>query len=73
MGVLTCVGKVFKVITGPLGILEDWAKEPLKRWENERKQSNCNREVERIIRQQTGVETQCCPKRFIDTMNMRLL
>ena len=57
MGVLTCVGKVFKVITGPLGILEDWAKEPLKRWENERKQSNCNREVERIIRQQTGVET----------------
>lgn len=29
----------------------------MKRWENERKQSNCNREVERIIRQQTGVET----------------
>lgn len=57
MGILSCVGKVFKVITGPLGVLEDWAKEPLKRWENEREQSNRDREVERTIRQQTGVET----------------
>lgn len=57
MGILAVVGKVFKACTGPLGVLEDWAKEPLKHWENAREQSNRNREVERQIRQQTGVET----------------
>ena len=57
MGFLTVVGKVFKACNGPLGILEDWATEPLKRWENEREQANRDREVEREIRQQTGVET----------------
>lgn len=57
MGVLLAVNKVFKALTGPLGILEDWASEPLKRWENQREQANRDREVEREIRQQTGVET----------------
>ena len=57
MGFLAVVGKVFKACTGPLGILEDWATEPLKRWENEREQANRDHEVEREIRQQTGVET----------------
>jgi hypothetical protein len=57
MGLLSAVGKVFKVITGPLGVLEDWANEPLKRWENKRDQENRDREVERRIREQTGVET----------------
>ena len=32
MGVTSVIGKVFKTVTGPLGVLEDWAKEPLKRW-----------------------------------------
>ena len=31
MGFISVVGKVFKGLTGPLGILEDWASEPLKR------------------------------------------
>jgi hypothetical protein len=31
MSILSVVGSVFKTITGPLGILEDWAKEPLKK------------------------------------------
>lgn len=57
MGWVAAVGKVFKVCTGPLGILEDWAAEPLKRWENERDQANRDRDVERAIRQQTGVES----------------
>lgn len=57
MGIIAAVGKVFKAVTGPLGVLEDWATEPLKRWENERNQKNCDREVERNIREQTGVET----------------
>lgn len=57
MGWVAAVGKVFKVCTGPLGILEDWAAEPLKRWENEREQANRDRDVERAIRQQTGVES----------------
>lgn len=57
MGVLLAVSKVFKAVTSPLGVLEDWAKEPLKRWENDREQKNRDREVERKIREQTGVET----------------
>lgn len=57
MGFVSVVGKIFKTITGPLGVLEDWAKEPLKRWENNRDQANRDKETERIIRQQTGVET----------------
>lgn len=57
MGFSAIVSKVFKACTGPLGILEDWATEPLKRWENDRDQANRDREVEREIRQQTGVET----------------
>ena len=57
MGFLSMIGSVFKAVTGPLGILEDWAREPLNRWENEREQKNRDREVERAIREQTGVET----------------
>lgn len=57
MGILSAVGRVFKAITGPIGVLEDWAKEPLKRWENKRDQENKDRDVERQIREQTGVET----------------
>lgn len=57
MGILAAVGKVFKAVTGPLGVLEDWATEPLKRWENERDQKNRDREIERIIREETGVDT----------------
>jgi len=57
MGILSAVGKVFNVVTGPLGVLEDWAKEPLKRWENQREQNNHDKEIERFIRQQTGVNT----------------
>lgn len=57
MSTLSAVGKVFKTISGPLGILEDWATEPLKRWENNRDQANRDRDVEREIRRQTGVET----------------
>ena len=51
------IGTVLKVVTAPLGILEDWAEEPLRRWENEREQENLDRDVERHIREQTGVES----------------
>ena len=57
MGLLSGIGKVFKLVTSPLGVLEDWANEPLKRWENNRQQQNADREVERRIREQTGVES----------------
>ena len=57
MSAISVVGKVFRALTGPLGILEDWANEPLKRWENERDQQNRDREVARSIRKETGVET----------------
>lgn len=57
MGAFKIVNAILKTCGGPIDILEDWAREPLKRWENEREQVNRDREVEREIRKQTGVET----------------
>ena len=56
MSFLSAVGGVLKCITSPLGVLEDWAREPLKRWENQREQADKDRDVERDIRRQTGVD-----------------
>lgn len=50
MGALKTVSAILKACGGPIDILEDWAREPLKRWENEREQVNRDREVEREIR-----------------------
>ncbi len=56
MGFLSAVGNVFRVLKGPVDVLVDWAKEPLKRWENDRNEANKDRDVERDIRRQTDVE-----------------
>lgn len=56
MGFLSAVGNVFRVLKGPVDVLVDWANEPLKRWENDRNEANKDRDVERDIRRQTGVE-----------------
>lgn len=50
------LGSIFKVVTGPLGVLENWANEPLKRWEHKRQEASKDRDVERKIREATGVE-----------------
>lgn len=50
------VGKILKAIGSPIGILEDWASEPLKRWEHKRQEETKDSDVERRIREQTGVE-----------------
>lgn len=57
MGKVAIISKVFKDLGAPVDLLEDWAREPLKRWENKRDQSNKYADVEREIRRQTGVET----------------
>ena len=49
-------GAIWKVVTGPLGVLENWANEPLKRWEYNRQEAAKDRDVERRIREATGVE-----------------
>lgn len=49
-------GNIWKTVTGPLGALEAWAKEPLKRWEHNRQEASKDRDVEREIRRTTGVE-----------------
>lgn len=48
-------GTIWKAVTGPIGILEDWAREPLNRWEHKRKEASKDKDVERRIREQTGV------------------
>lgn len=53
---LKLISQIFKDLGSPVDILEDWAREPLKRWENDRQQRNKDADVERNIRQQTGVE-----------------
>ncbi len=56
MGFLSFVKSVGNALTKPIEVLSDWASEPLKRWENKRDQENKDRDVERIIRQETGKE-----------------
>lgn len=56
MSFATFVKDMFKGVTAPIDILQDWAEEPLKRWENNRTQANLDRDVEREIKKQTGVE-----------------
>lgn len=55
MSAATIVRNIFKTITSPLGVLEDWAKEPLRAFENNRQQKNADREVDRSIKKQTEV------------------
>ena len=55
MSAATIVRSVFKSITSPLGVLEDWAKEPLRAFENNRQQKNADREMDRRIKEQTEV------------------
>lgn len=47
--------KIWKSITGPLGVLENWANEPLNRWQHQRTEQSKDKDVERRIREQTGV------------------
>lgn len=56
MGFLNIVKGLGSALASPLRVLEGWATEPLKRWENERDQANKDRDVERKIRQETGKE-----------------
>lgn len=56
MSYIQFANKVIKIAAGPLGILEDWAMEPLKRWENKREQENKDNDVRREIERQSGVE-----------------
>lgn len=49
-------GTIWKAVTGPLGILDEWASEPLKRWEHNRNEESKDRDVERHIHEQVGVE-----------------
>lgn len=53
---MSFISSVWKALTAPGNILTDWAAEPLKRWENKREQENKDRDVEREIKKQTGVE-----------------
>ena len=53
---MSFIRTVWRAITGPIGVLEDWANEPLKRWEHKRLEDSKDRDVERRIREQTGVE-----------------
>lgn len=56
MGFSSVVKGIFKSVNAPFYILEDWATEPLKRWENKREQGNKDRDVQREIERTVGVE-----------------
>lgn len=55
MGFISAVTKICKSIGSPLGVLTDWAEEPLKIWENQRQEQNRDNEVRRDIERRTGV------------------
>ena len=46
---------ISNIIRGPLSVLEDWAREPLKKFENDRKQKNLDRNLGRSTKEKTEV------------------
>lgn len=46
---------ISNIIRGPLSVLEDWAREPLKKFENDRGQKNLDRGLDRSIKEKTEV------------------
>ena len=50
------VKSIFESVNAPFDILASWATEPLKRWENKREQGNKDRDVQREIERNVGVE-----------------
>ena len=47
---------VFKMVTGPLGVLEEWAQEPLRKWEFKRQEEAKDRDLQREIKRQTEAQ-----------------
>lgn len=55
MSFKTVLNGISNIIKGPLNVLEDWAREPLKKFENDREQKNLDRSLERSIKEKTEV------------------
>ena len=56
MGLLNIVTeKLGDVLSAPIKVLSDWAKEPLKRYENKREQSNKDADLERRLREASAM------------------
>jgi hypothetical protein len=47
---------IFKMVTGPLGVLEEWAQEPLRKWEFKRQEEAKDRDLQREIKRQTEAQ-----------------
>lgn len=56
MSALSIFQGVCKVLGSPLGIIEDWASEPLKRWEHKRQEESAQNRVDREIQLSTAQE-----------------
>jgi hypothetical protein len=52
----TIVSKIGDVILAPFNLIYDWGTEPLKRYEHQRTESSKDRDVERDIERQVGVD-----------------
>ena len=53
VGILGFIQKLGTVVTNPFTVLEDWAREPLKRWEHDRneesRQQAHQREMDKML------------------------
>ena len=47
---------VLKMVTGPVGVLEEWAQEPLRIWEFKRQEEAKDRDLQREIKRQTEAQ-----------------
>lgn len=56
MGFVQFTKGIFKIVTGPLGVLEEWAQEPLRNWEFKRQEEAKDRDLQREIKRQTEAQ-----------------
>ena len=54
MGLLNIVGKLGNILVKPIEVLTDWAQEPLRRWEYNRKELSADNELRRTIELKTA-------------------
>lgn len=64
MGFLNVLSKIGSVITAPIETFCNWTEEPLRRWDHERSENSKDKDVERDIQRQVGVEKELSNQRM---------
>lgn len=63
--IVNAIKGIFRVVTGPLGVLEDYAREPIKNWDSNRREREKDADLRREIERNTA------ERRFESEMKMK--